>query len=98
MLSVVPPMITNQREMANLLEQEYPPELIGSGTSGTIQLRLFVSAQGEVERSLMHESSGSRALDRAAMRVAYRLQFRPAVQGDCTVAVWVGFPIGFTAG
>ena len=94
-VAVISPVLDNQREMASILEQEYPSELVGTGTNATVRLRLFISDQGEVERSVLSEGSGTVAVDRAAMRVAYRLRFRPAIRAGCTVAVWVDFPIGF---
>lgn len=71
------------------LERFYPYRLRKRGVEGTVELRFFVDARGEVSRVEVAESSGHRSLDRAARRVADEMRFLPALNRDRAVGVWV---------
>jgi TonB family protein len=49
-----------------------------------------------VVRSLVNESSGHKALDDAALKVAEIIEFTPALNRDKRVPVWISLPITFT--
>jgi TonB family protein len=84
-----PPALKNRDEIAGILRREYPPGLRRSGVEGRVLLWLFVDETGVVTRSEVKESSGSAALDDAAMRVAERMEFQPAKNRDRETSVWV---------
>jgi len=91
----VRPDILNREEVAVALEAEYPPLLREAGVGGTATLWFFIDETGTVQRVLLNDSSGHEALDEAALRVARRIEFTPARDGDTPVPVWISIPIHF---
>lgn len=62
---------------------------------GRVLLRVYVTAQGEAEQVLVHESSGHARLDEAAREAVGRWRFVPAKQGTRALAAWVLVPVRF---
>jgi protein TonB len=91
----VQPDIKNREELARAMEREYPPLLRDAGIGGTVIVHFFIDEEGIVRNSLLAESSGHRALDEAALRVAPIIEFSPALNRDKRVAVWIRLPIIF---
>lgn len=92
------PELINRSEMGLAVEEHYPPMLKDAGIGGRTVLQVFIDANGSVTNTEVVESSGHAALDAAAessMRVA---RFRPAMNGDVPVAVWVQIPVIFAPG
>ena len=92
----VRPDIRNRDEVARALEREYPPLLRDAGIGGSVQVWFFIDEEGQVQRTLVNESSGHKALDDAAIRVADIIEFTPALNRDKRVPVWISLPITFT--
>lgn len=92
----VRPDIKNMAEVIKALEKEYPPAMRDAGLGGTVLTWFFVNEEGEVQRTLIHETSGFRSLDEAALKVADVIRFTPALNRDRQVAVWISLPITFT--
>jgi protein TonB len=67
---------------------QYPPELYDRRVEGDVVLRLFVDSSGRLapESTRVSESSGSPALDSAAVRGAARLRYAPAHRHGLPVA------------
>lgn len=93
----IAPVLTNEGEMARLLEREYPPHLRDAGVGGTVVLQVLLSEEGRLLEVRVATSSGMEAIDRAALRVAPRLRFTPALNRDRPVAVWITLPVTFEA-
>ena len=91
----VAPRIQNPEEFRRALRREYPPLLRDAGIGGTVTLWLFIEENGEVQEVSMRGSSGHRALDDDALRVAGIMKFTPATNGGEPVRVWVSYPIIF---
>lgn len=91
----VDPQLENAEEVAEMLAEEYPSDLRDGGIGGRTDLWLFVDESGNVEQARIRDSSGHEALDEAGQRVAERMEFRPAMNQDEPVAVWVLQPITF---
>jgi TonB family protein len=94
---VVRPTIRNREEMKRFLERHYQPILEFSGATGVVHLSFFIDEQGMVERAEIEESSGSRSLDRLAMRLSRVLRFRPAMLAGRPIRIHVRLPITFRA-
>jgi protein TonB len=92
----VRPDIKNRAEVARALEREYPPLLRDAGIGGTVQVWFFIDETGRVQNTEVNESSGHKALDEAAMKVADVIEFTPALNRDKQVPVWISLPITFT--
>lgn len=91
----VEPRATNDDEIRRLLRRYYPPGLKDAGIGGTVTLWLFVNDQGQVEKTQVQKSSGYEAMDKAAVRVARNMEFKPAINKDKPIGVWVSRNITF---
>jgi len=91
----VAPTILNADEVRGLLILEYPPLLREAGIGGEILMWIYLDATGKVEEVRIARGSGYEELDGAAIRVAERIRFTPALNRDQNVAAWVQFPIEF---
>ena len=89
------PRLTNPDEVAAALRNAYPPPLRIAGVTGTTNVWIFIDETGSVVSTRMAESSGHEELDEAALRVAERMEFTPAYNGDEPVSVWVVIPVTF---
>jgi protein TonB len=76
---------------------EYPEALFAQKISGTVLLRLFVTAEGRVvpESTQVQESSGWPALDSAARAAAPKLRYAPAIRNGVAVAGSFTQPVHF---
>ena len=92
----VSPDIKNRAEVARAMEREYPPLLRDAGIGGTVNVWFLIDEEGAVVRSLVNDSSGHKALDDAALKVAEIIEFTPALNRDKRVPVWISLPITFT--
>ncbi len=90
-----PPQLSNVEFVRMRLSREYPDYLQDQGIGGRVVLWFLVDENGNVKKYLMKESSGQRALDRAALKVAAFMRFRPALNYDRHVAGWVALPVYF---
>lgn len=93
----VPPRVLNLEEVRRATWEAYPPELRAAGIGGTVEVYFFVTEDGTVADYRIDAGSGHGALDDAALRVAGRYRFSPALNRDARRAVWVAFPITFRA-
>ena len=91
----VDPRATNDDEIRRLLKRYYPPMLRDAGIGGTVTLWLFVNDQGAVEKIQLQKSSGYEAFDQAAVKVAKNMEFKPAINRDKPIGVWVSRNITF---
>ncbi|HYE40959.1 MAG TPA: TonB family protein [Ramlibacter sp.] len=67
---------------------EYPARAARNGETGTVELALLVGADGRVTSSRVSKSSGSRDLDRAAVKALTLCKFQPAVNNGQAEAGW----------
>ena len=91
------PDLVNRSEVMEALSEEYPPLLRDAGVGGQVNVWFFIDATGEVLEARVMEPSEHAALDEAALRVAMRMEFTPALNRSRPVPVWVAFPIMFRA-
>ena len=91
----VEPRATNDAEIQRLLKRLYPPMLRDAGIGGQVTLWLFVNDQGVVEKAQVQKSSGYDAFDTAARKVAMQMEFKPAMNRDKPIGVWVQRVITF---
>jgi len=85
----VAPELQNPDEVQQRLRDVYPPSLENAGIGGSVVLWMRVDEQGRVRATRVRESSGYRALDRAAEDVVEAMEFSPALNRDQPRAVWV---------
>lgn len=94
----VAPSLVNEAETQRVLQREYPDILRDAGIGGTVPLLVHIDEEGRVLEARVERSSGYEGLDRAALRVADAMRFRPALNRDRRVAVWIKMPIRFRVG
>lgn len=87
-----PPVVINAESPVR-----YPPDLFRARVEGTVVLRLFVTAEGELvsDSTRIAESSGQPALDTAALRGAEQMQFAPARRDGTPVPTTFLQPVHF---
>jgi len=93
--------------MTEFVPMERPPELIYSvkpvypdfakkmGAEGKVIIKALVGKDGSVLDAVVYDSSGTMTLDEAALVVAWKYKYRPAVQSDRPIAVWVTYTVDF---
>jgi TonB family protein len=91
----VRPALLNGAEIAPALSAAVPAEARAAGTQVGAVLWLHVGTDGGVQRSVVFTSSGSDAFDAAALDIAARMRFSPALNRDQAVPVWVQVPMRF---
>jgi protein TonB len=74
---------------------EYPDTARKEGREGTVVLRVLVDEEGRSKLLEVNRSSGSEALDKAAMDTVRRWRFHSARYGDKRVESWVKIPMVF---
>lgn len=94
---VVRPEIRNRSELKRFLERSYQPIYEYSGATGVVQVSFWINEGGTVEKAAIAKSSGSRSLDRLALRLSRVLRFRPAMMAGRPVRILVHVPITFRA-
>lgn len=94
----VKPELRNAREYLRLLETRYPAMLRDAGVGGTVVLWVHLDETGSVRETRVAETSGYGQLDRVAEDVMREVaRFRPALNRDQPVQVWVQIPVTFEA-
>lgn len=74
---------------------DYPRIAKQKGITGTVEVEALVDSSGLVAKALVWTSSGSMALDQAAVSAAYHNRFRPAHSDGEPVPVWVVYKVDF---
>ncbi len=74
---------------------QYPFIARRNGEQGTVRVRVLVTLDGYAGRVQLDQSSGSAALDQAALDTVKSWRFVPARRGNDTVESWVIVPIVF---
>ena len=73
----------------------YPTWAEQAGIEGTVYVRTLVLKDGQVDSAFVEKSSGSKALDDAALKAAYKNRFKPGIRDGCPAASWVTYKVDF---
>jgi TonB family protein len=92
------PELQNRAEVLTFLRRTYPTILRQAGIGGTVLLWLYIDEAGQVQRTVLAESSGYEELDSVAQQVAEKMVFSPAFNRDKKTAVWLSQSIDFDVG
>lgn len=88
------PLLDNARDVARLLDRNYPEALSEAGVAGQVMLQLIVDENGRVRPGSARVVSASHEeFTAATLRIAERMRFRPARVEGRPVAVMVTLPI-----
>ena len=88
-----PPAVTQRPRVINPAEVREAQQNQANGLEGRATFVFFLEETGVVREIRLLESSGSRAVDMAACRVALTYKFSPALQMNQTVETWVSVPV-----
>jgi protein TonB len=91
----VAPELLDRAGVARELERRYPRMLKDAGIGGAPLVWFYIDEEGRVVKTQLKETSGHPALDEVALAVGSTLRFRPALNRDRRVAVWVSLPLRF---
>jgi protein TonB len=80
-------------ELVSMEEPQYPELAREAGVEGTVLIRVLVGEDGFVKNQIIIQSV--QMLDDAATNAAQTAVFKPALQKDRPVAVWMVIPIEF---
>jgi periplasmic protein TonB len=93
----VRPEPRNRAQIQRDITRNYPPTLRDAGIGGQVVVWLYIDEQGNVVNTRVQTSSGYPQMDQAAENVLRNATFTPALNRDQRVAVWVAFPVTFSA-
>lgn len=85
----VPPLLGNRDQFGRMVWYFYPLELQRAGVEGAVELAVFIDKEGQVSNVRVEGSSGWPRMDEAALELAQRMEFLPALMRDQLVGVWV---------
>ncbi len=88
-VEIYPEMIFEQKP-------EYPRLAEQAGITGTVWVKALVDEQGGVMKAQVGKTSGTESLDQAAVAAAYKCKFKPGIQNQRPVKVWVTYKVDFT--
>ncbi|MFH1685899.1 MAG: TonB family protein [bacterium] len=74
---------------------EYPDKAKQAGIEGNVWIQALIDKTGAVRKANVSKSSGEKLLDKAAVTAAYQNKFKPALQKEQPVAVWVTYKVEF---
>ena len=91
----VAPAATSQPQPISTPSPKYPTQALRSGDQGTVMVSAEIDVDGVPSSVEVAKSSGSRALDRAAVDAVKRWRFRPAMSEGRPAPGRVQVPINF---
>lgn len=82
-------------EMVYYETPDYPRLARQAGLEGVVWVKALVSRDGDVLDAQVGKTSGNPSLDEAALDAAPKCKFKPAIQNDRPVAMWVTYRVEF---
>ena len=89
------PALRNPEVVQRALRREYPATARDAGIGGTVELLVHIDTEGRVTEARIGEGAALTAFNDAALRVAEVMRFRPAMNRDVKVPVWIRLPVTF---
>ena len=81
-------------ELIKLVKPLYPEIARKAGMEGWVYLKIQIDEKGDVVNAKLLKGLGA-GLDEAAIAAAMRCKFKPAMQRDKPVKVWISYPVHF---
>jgi protein TonB len=81
--------------LVHRVEPEYPRQATLMGLEGEVVIKALIDREGDVREALVAVSSGIESLDEAAVRAAFLNKYRPAIQSNRPVAIWITYTVRF---
>jgi TonB family protein len=73
----------------------YPKQSRRRGEQGKVVIAVEIDIEGTSSQAVVHQSSGSHRLDRAALETVLKWRFIPGKKGTENQKMWVNIPINF---
>lgn len=73
----------------------YPEIAKEAGIEGTVYIQSYIDEKGVVQNCVINKGMPGTGLDEAAMDAIKKTKFKPALQGDRKVGVWIAIPVTF---
>jgi len=80
------------------IKPKYPEEAKEMGIEGTVIVQVFVNEKGRVTYTTIMKGFPDTGLNEAAIEAIKKTQFKPAMQGNKKVGVWISIPVNFRLG
>jgi len=84
-----PAVLISKPKMIANVNPVYPAEAIKNNIEGNVNLKLFITKEGNIGKTHLVSSSGSSILDSAAVRHTSKLKFFPALENGKPKNVWI---------
>lgn len=79
------------------VKPEYPELARQAGVHGTVIIAALIDKEGKVREAKVAKSSGSNVgFEEAAVKAAYECIYKPAIQNNKPVAIWIYYSVPFT--
>ncbi len=85
-----------QPELIHSVQPDYPRFAKDAGLEGRVIVKALVGPEGSVLDAIVFGSSGHLLLDEAALAVAGKYKYKPAIQNGNPIAIWVTYTVEFT--
>jgi periplasmic protein TonB len=82
--------------MKNVHRPEYPRMARQAGIEGDVWVRVLVDRSGSVREALLFKSSGTQALDHAALAAAPHNRFEPSLKDGEPIPTWITYRVSFS--
>lgn len=87
--------VEREPELIYSVSPEYPRLAKLAGVEGRVIMKALVGKEGDVLEAVVFVGSGNALLDEAALAVAGKYKYRPAIQNDRPTAIWVTYKVEF---
>ncbi|HDL79000.1 MAG TPA: energy transducer TonB, partial [Bacteroidetes bacterium] len=74
---------------------KYPEIARKAGVEGTVIIQVLIDEKGRVIKTKVLKSLGNNGCDQAAIAAIVKTRWKPAMQRDKPVKVWVSIPVIF---
>ncbi len=82
-------------EMIHYVNPVYPAKELKAGVQGIVWVKVLVGRKGDVLDAVVYKTSGTKSLDKSALKAALENKFKPAIQDGKPVAMWVTYKVTF---
>lgn len=82
--------------MISSVEPTYPEKLKNENISGDVMVKALINKEGDVVCAMVCNSKGPKPFDDEALFAAYKNKYKPALQNNQPVAVWISYKVTFT--
>ncbi|HKZ21698.1 MAG TPA: energy transducer TonB [candidate division Zixibacteria bacterium] len=88
--------VQEQPAIIKEVKPEYPEMARQAGVEGTVLIAALIDKEGKVREVRIAKESGANAgFEEAAKKAAWENVYKPAIQNNKPVAIWIYYPVNF---